>query len=348
MKVQTRRILIRRPGSYSRLEQIKEETELTLGSKDVWVETRAAGVNYADCVIRMGLYQSAKEFVGWPITPGFEFSGQVVSLGPDVKRFKPGDAVFGVTRFGAYSSHVRVSENYLYSIPKQLDFLSAATFPTVFLTAYYPLFQLTRIRSAQKVLVHSAAGGVGGALVQLCKAHGCFVVGVVGRSEKVEVARRLGADAVIDKSSESLWPRAKTLAPEGYDVVLDANGAETLRKSFQSLRPSGKLVVYGFHSMLSRTGRRNYPKLIKDYLKTPRFDPIQMTNENKSVLAFNLSYLFEELSFYREAMDQLLEWLEDGRIRPLSVKAYRIEEVAEAQRALESGATTGKLALSFH
>ncbi len=197
-----------------------------------------------------------------------------------------------------------------------------------------------------QVLVHSAAGGVGGALVQIAKLHGCRVVGVVGAPHKTELARELGADEVIDKSREPLWQRASRAAPGGYEIVLDANGVETLRQSYRHLAPTGRLVIYGFHSMLPRgRGRPNWLELAFDWLRTPRFDPLRLTNDNKSVLAFNLSYLFDRNELLQEGMKALLGWLEAGKLKPPKVREYPFERVADAHRDIESGQTVGKLVL---
>ncbi len=163
--------------------------------------------------------------------------------------------------------------------------------------------------------MHSAAGGVGSALVQLGRIAGCRVVGVVGSAHKVETARAMGADVVIDKSSEELWKAAETAAPQGYDVVLDANGVATLRQSYAHLASTGKLVIYGFHSMMPRQGGRpNWLKLAWDWLRTPRYNPLTLTNDNTSVLAFNLSYLFEQHALLAEAMGRLIGWVEEGQL----------------------------------
>ncbi len=340
-----RRVIIRKPGGLERLE-LEQLAAAEPGPREVRVSTRAIGVNFADCVVRMGLYPSAKKYVGWPITPGFEYSGVISAIGPEVKSFKVGDAVFGVTRFGAYASEVVVAEELIRPLPASMTFEQASSFPVAFLTAWYAVRELVRLRPGMRVLVHSAAGGVGGALVQLAKASSAFVVGVVGSAHKVEVARAQGADAVIDKSQESLWESAERHAPEGYHVVLDANGAETLRQSYAHLRPTGRLVIYGFHSMLTRGKERpNWLKLAVDFLRTPSFRPLQMTDVNCGVLAFNLSYLFDELPLYAEAMSDLLDELERGKIRPLPVETLPLEQVAEAHRRLHSGESVGKIAL---
>ncbi|MFL5347744.1 MAG: medium chain dehydrogenase/reductase family protein [Hyalangium sp.] len=313
---------------------------------EVVVATEAIGVNYADCIIRMGLYASAKEFVGWPITPGFEFAGTVAAVGEGVTDLAPGAKVLGVTLFGGYSTHVAVPRHQVFLLPSRLDVAQAAGFPTAFLTAYYALFELAHPRPGANILVHSAAGGVGSALVQLGRIAGCRVVGVVGSSHKVETARAMGADVVIDKSREDLWKAAEQASPKGYDVVLDANGVSTLPQSYEHLASPGKLIIYGFHSMMPRQGGRpNWLKLAWDWLRTPRYNPLTLTNDNTSVLAFNLSYLFERREILAEAMARLLAWVEEGKLVAPPVTRFPLDQVAEAHRAIESGTTVGKLVL---
>jgi synaptic vesicle membrane protein VAT-1 len=163
----------------------------------------------------------------------------------------------------------------------------------------------------------------------------------------VAVAREAGADHVIDKSSEALWPAVERLAPGGCDVVLDANGVETLKQSWNHLAPAGRLVAYGFSTMFARgAGKPSWPKLALGWLRTPRFNPLDMTNLNRSVLAFNLSYLFEKEALLARAMERLAGWAAEGRVRPPPVRVFPLDQVADAHRALESGTTTGKLVLA--
>jgi len=344
-----RKIVIERPGGHRRLE-VKEFDTPVPRDDEVLVEVSAAGVNFADVFVRLGLYKSGKEYVGWPITPGFEFSGTVTKCGPGVAGFTAGTPVFGVTRFGAYASHLCVPENQIYAIPPNSKFSSDqwAAFPAVFLTAYHGLFHNLVLRPDMKILVHSAAGGVGGALLQLGKIAGCRMIGVVGSSHKVDAAVLFGADDVIDKSRQDLWAKAAEICPDGFDVVFDANGPATLKKSYLHLVPSGKLVSYGFHSMLStRRGIMNYAKLFYEYFRVPRFNPLNMTHDNKSVIAFNLSYLFHQVDLFNDALKTLCRWVEEGRIISAPLQAFPFDQVAAAHQALESGQTVGKLILNF-
>ncbi len=340
-----RKVVISKAGGYERL-RLETHADPTPGEGEVVVAPDAIGVNYADCIIRMGLYESARKYVGWPITPGFEVAGSVVALGNGVSDVRIGARVLAVTRFGGYATRVVVPRHQLFAIPEGLSAVDAAGIPAVFLTAYYALFELARPRAGARVLVHSAAGGVGGALLQLGRNAGLTMVGVVGRSEKVAVAKSLGASAVIDKSSSDLWNEARRHAPDGYDVVLDANGVSTLKESYRHLAKPGRLVVYGFHSMMPKVGGKpDYVKLALDYLRTPRFSPLALTSDNRSVLGFNLSYLFERREVLEEGMGHILGLIAERRIVPLPVTTFRLDDVADAHRAIESGTTVGKLVL---
>ncbi|MBA3540605.1 MAG: zinc-binding dehydrogenase [Deltaproteobacteria bacterium] len=339
------KIVVHSAGGYDRLK-LETFSLPAPGRGQLRIDVRAIGVNYADTIVRMGLYASAKEYVGWPITPGFEIAGVVGAVGDGVTDLPVGTEVFAVTRFGGYSSHVVVERGQVFRRPASVSLEQAAAIPAVYMTAWYALFELAHPRRGARVLIHSAAGGVGGALVQMAKIAGCEVVGVVGTSAKVATAKAAGADHVIDKSTRDLWREAERIAPEGYDVILDANGVSTLGDSYKHLGRAGKLVVYGFHSMMPKTGGRpNWAKLALDYVRTPRFNPLDMTNASHSVLAFNLSYLFDRVDLLNEAMTQIVGWLDTGALAPPPVVTYPLADVARAHADIESGRTVGKLVL---
>lgn len=332
-----RKVVIHKPGGYEKLV-LEDHPTPTPSAGKVLVRTRACGVNYADVCVRWGVYASAKEYVGWPITPGFEFSGLD----------EEGNEVFGVTRFGGYSTHVLADKELVWKKPASLSFEAAAALPAVFLTAYHGLTQSVPVRKGMKVLIHSAAGGVGSALVQMAKIYGFEVTGVVGSSHKTAYLEELGCDHIIDKSREDLWARARKIAPSGYDLVYDANGPETLKQSYAALRPTGKLVCYGFHTMLPKQGgRMNYLKAGWGMLRMPRFNPLAMTSENKSVVAFNLSFLFDRKDLLAEGMADILRWLDEGKLKPPKVQTFALDRVAHTHRAIESGKTMGKLVLTI-
>jgi NADPH:quinone reductase-like Zn-dependent oxidoreductase len=254
----------------------------------------------------------------------------------------------GVTLFNGYATQLKVPRSQLFPLPKGMSYEEAAGFPSVFMTAYHALLQIVVARPGMVALIHSAAGGVGSSLVQLCKIKGIKTIGVVGSSHKIETLKELGCDFVIDKSSENLWEKVKSFAPNGVDLAFDANGAETLKQSYAHLAPCGKLLAYGAHSMFPKKGGRvNWPKLVMDYLRIPRFNPLDLTSDNKSVVGFNLSFLFERKDLLEEAFTDLFQWYEQGLIRIPKVTTFPLENVAEAHQQLESGKTVGKLVLTI-
>lgn len=337
-------IVIQKPGGYDAL-QLLAAPEPQPGPGEVVIACEACGVNYADGIIRMGLYASAKKLHGYPITPGFEVAGRIVAIGEGVAAWRPGDEVIGLTLFNGYASHLRLPADGVFAKPPSLDWPQAATLPTVFLTAWWMVHRQLHPAPGECWLVHSAAGGVGSALLQLARLADARAIGVVGAAHKVSHALAMGADAVIDKSHQELWPSARRYAPRGYQAVFDANGVATLRQGYRHLAPTGRLVVYGFHSMLPHDGRLNWARLAWDWLRTPRFNPLRMTQENRSVLAANLSFLQAHAPSLREGMLWLLERFADGRLQPLPVETFPLADAAAAQQRLESGRTVGKLAL---
>lgn len=341
-----KKVVIAKAGGYDQLK-ILELPSQPLKQGEVRVAIKSIGVNYADCLVRWGVYESAKKLVGWPITPGFEFAGTITEVHPSVSDRTVGQSVFGYTLFNAYATEITVSKNQVFPKPEKFSFDEMAGFPTVFFAAYHGLFQIVRIYPGSTVLIHSAAGGAGSALIQLAKLKDLRVIGVVGNSSKVSYAKSLGADEVIDKSSTDLWSEVKRLAPQGVDAIFDANGYTTYKKGYEHLKETGKLICYGSHSLLPRqSGKISIPKAIYGLLKTPRFNPMDMINDNKTVSAFNVSFLFSRIDLAKEGTTDLLTWLEQGKIKPIKTTSFSLADVAKAHQFIESGLSEGKIILN--
>ena len=245
-------VRISRPGGLDRLEIVdlkenlatvgynvagfkKEEILKDISNKSalksdlVVVKIKNFSINYADICIRWGLYESALRYVGWPIVPGFDFSGEVEHAGSDTY-LSVGDRVFGFTMFGAYSSRVLVPGSQVRKVPSKLSMEQAAAIPAVAATALHALalagaWPGPLITSNKAVMIHSAAGGVGSMLIQMCRILGYTnIVAVVGRPSKAEYCRTLGATHVIVKSTSDLWKEAEKISTEGYVTIFDANG----------------------------------------------------------------------------------------------------------------------------
>ena len=350
----------------------------------VVVKIKYYSINYADLCIRWGLYESAAKYVGWPIVPGFDFSG-IVEMAGSKTGFAVGDQVFGFTLFGAYSNRIVVPASQIRRItPKpQLGLKEYAAIPAVASTALHavslaggwPNPPITINRSA---LVHSAAGGVGTMLLQILKIQKYFpIVAIVGSSHKIDVCKKLGADYVIDKSERKYKNSKKLLwndiskaiqkchdninSPDSkdqlrskictkYSAVFDANGIETLGESYNHLDQNGHLVIYGFHSNLPKGTSYLSPltwiAMIKDVITMPKYEPMELVLTSKSVSGFNLSFFSEESRLIEHYMQQILLWLETDKLRISdNITLFKMNEVRLSHQLIQSGTSVGKIVI---
>eukprot|EP00980_Cylindrotheca_fusiformis_P003196 scaffold725_cov133-Cylindrotheca_fusiformis.AAC.4 len=335
----------------------------TLPQDTVVVKVCSFSINFADCAIRWGLYESANEFVGWPIVPGFDIAGVIEQVSPTKSHnsFKVGDKVYGATFFGGYSTRVLVPSRQLRKVPSNLNFAQAAAIPAVSLTALYTLHlgnqypaMATKKSSSSSnrssILIHSAAGGVGSMLVQMSKLLGLSpVVGVVGRTEKVDTAKALNCDIVIDKSQQDLWQADEEASPKGYNVIADANGVSTLKASFDHLAQTGRLIVFGFHSNLPMGSDMLHPlawaKMIWNVLKMPKFDAMEFVTSNRSLLGFNLSFFVDEIELLEDFYNTISTWLEDGKLQPPRLVEMDMQDIGLAHELIQSGKSVGKIVI---
>lgn len=336
-------------------------------------------INFADICIRWGLYESAIRNVGWPIVPGFDISGTITSFAgcpegsPIPGGLKVGDKVFGCTLFGGYSSRVAVPALQLRKIPEGVGEHLAASIPAVALTAIHALVQagldprvLTNpatpyLGSNRAILVHSAGGGVGSALLQMLKILKLGpVVAVVGGQNKVKYCKGLGADHVVfkeGKTDKAWWKECEAHSPGGFRAIFDANGVSTLQASYDHLAMTGSLVVYGFHSNIpmgrSSLSPLNWLGMLVGMLKMPRFDAMDMTLKSKSVSGFNLSFFEDEVETISSYMDLLLSWIETKQFVAFDAGVETIkfgeegEGVAKAHDKIQSGKSVGKIVVSM-
>ena len=333
-----RRVRIHRPGGYRRL-QLERFAPPAPGPGQVRVRTRASGVNFADGLVRMGVYAPARRYVGWPITPGFELAGEVDAVGEGLDpAIWQGCPVLALTRFGAYAEAVVVDAAYTRPLPAGWSMAEGAAMPVNALTARHAL-RLADAPAGADVLVLAAAGGVGHWLVQLAHAAGLRVTGVVGHAAKVDAVLGLGAACCLVRG-EAAERRDPTL----YQAVFDAQGPASWRRSYRRLAPTGRLVVYGAHGLTGGGGVR----LLHGgwaYLTRPRFDPLALCADNRGVLGFNLAYLFDRGDTLGAELDALIAMVEAGTVQLPPITTLPLHAVADAQRRLESGTTVGKLVL---
>ena len=271
----------------------------TPSSDEVVVSVRAIGLNFADIFCCLGLYEAANrelENTGGNFCPGLEFAGVVRTVGDAVDNVKVGDSVFGFSRFGSFRSVVVTREAYLRPVPNGWSFAQAASLLAQGLTAWHGLVPLGNVRKGSRVLIHSAAGGVGCAAMQICSSLGCETVGVVGSEEKVPFLRdRHPESTVIVRAAERQYAAQLAGLPSGgrFDCVLDSLGGQYFTAGLESLEPMGRIVHFGAtHSYGGASGGlRKWLTLVPGWLMRPRLDPGKLVGTNRAVMGFNLIWL---------------------------------------------------------
>ena len=348
------------PGFLSPFANLPDDLQ-NLPADLLIISVKHFSVNYADICIRWGLYESALRYVGWPIVPGFDFSG-VVEFAHPLSGFHAGDHVFGFTLFGSYSTRLLVPQSQVRKLPtlpsrmlssslSPLALMSSV--PAVAATALHALSLAsiwpTPLRSRNKaVLIHSAAGGVGSMLLQMCRLLGCHpIVAVVGSKHKTSICMQLGAHHVIDKSSTDLWKQAEQFSPDGFAAIFDANGVETLSSSYNHLARCGHLVIYGFHTNIPKAtswlSPLSWMRMIAGMIRMPHFDPMCLVTDSRTVAGFNLSFFAEEAEIIDAYMQQIIAWIEADKLDFPPVEAYAFHDVDKAQEAIQTGLSIGKI-----
>ena len=299
---------------------------------------KSVGLNYADIFAIMGLYSATP--VG-SFIPGLEFSGEV--LASDSDNFVVGQRVIGVTRFGGYDSHIVADPDYLFPLPDDWSYEEGAAFPVQTLTAYYALRPLGDLKRDQTVLIHSAAGGVGLQANRIAKKYNAYTIGVVGSEAKLDLLRREGFDKAIVRGGTFRNELRQALDGRPLNLVLEATGGKYFHYSYEALAPMGRLVAYGSAQFTPSSHRPNYLDLAFRYLFRPRVDPLTMIKSNKSVMAFNLIWIYDQ----RALMKEMLIDIEKLELPP-PIVGHRFDflQMGEALTLFQSGRTTGKVVLS--
>jgi NADPH:quinone reductase-like Zn-dependent oxidoreductase len=335
-----RSVWIPRPGPPEVLE-VREGPEPVPGSGQVLVRVRAAGVNFADVAARMGFYPDAPPR---PCVVGYEVAGTIERLGPGVgAELAPAQRVVALTRFGGYAEAVAVPTAQVFPMPAAMGFEEAAAIPVNYLTAVLMLYRFGNVRRGETVLVHAAAGGVGMAALQLCRAVGAEVIGTASAS-KHAVLREAGVAHCIDYRTEDFEAAVRRITGgRGVDIALDATGA--FRKSYRCLAPLGRLVCFGLSSASSGLEPKRLQALLS-VARLPFFHPIKLMNDNKAVIGVNLGHLWAHIDMLRREMMTLLEGWSTGVIKPVVGKTFPLVEAAAAHRYIQERRNVGKVVLT--
>jgi NADPH:quinone reductase-like Zn-dependent oxidoreductase len=327
------RVVITGPGGPEVLKWVEEYLP-TPRAGEVRVRILAAGVAFADVLMRRGLYPGTPKF---PFAPGYDIVGEVDALGDGVSHFKIGQRVAALTMIGGYSGYTVVPASRLVPVPNGLDPAEAVSLVLNYVTAYQMLHRVAKLREGQRVLIHAAAGGVGTAALQLGELAGFEMFGTASKPKHALVAS-LGATP-IDYRSENFVARLRELAPGGVDAVLDPIGGKNWWASYGCLRKGGALVCYGSQAALSEG------KLAAGF-GFATLGLVKILPDGKRACWYNVKSLSDTSpEMFREDLTRLFDLLCQQKIRPVIAGRFPLREAARANELLEKTQVSGKLVL---
>lgn len=311
--------------------RLEEQSDPRPGPGQVLVRVLASPINFPDVLLCRGEYQQKPEL---PFTPGVELCGEVVELGADVTGISPGDRVIGgaLLPHGGFAEFAVLEAHRAFPAPEALSDAEAASMFIGYQTGWFGLHRRAALQAEETLLVHAAAGGVGSAAIQLGKAAGARVIGVVGGAEKAEVARQLGADVVVDRHSEDFVGVVKeATGGRGADVIYDPVGGETYTRSTKCIAFEGRILIIGFAGGTIPTPGLNHA-LIKNYSIVGLHWGLYNERDPESV---------------RKAHAELVRLADAGAVRPLVSETLSLEQLADGVQRVGDGHTVGRVAYAL-
>lgn len=316
--------------------QVQELPDPSLGPGQVRIDVAAAGINFADVMARMGLYADAPKT---PCVVGYEVAGTILELGEGVEHLTPGQRVFAGTQFGGYASQVVVQANDVVALPDDLSFEQGAAIPVNYGTAWAGLIGFGSLQAGERVLVHSAGGGVGIAATQIAKRSGAEVYGTASPGKHARITE-LGVDHALDYTKPG-WEKG---LPQ-FDVILDAIGGKSFRLSYSLLRPGGRLVAFGASSVVSGE-RKNVVTALRAVARMPRFNMIKQMSESKAVIGLNMLSLWKDRGTLEPWIEPMQKLMADGTVKPVVADTFSFDDAGAAQTMIVERRNVGKVVLT--
>ncbi len=309
------------------------------GPSQVRVRIEAAGVAYADIVMRRGLYSSAKP----PVTPGYDFVGRVEEVGAEASEFQSGQRVAGVTVSGSYADRRNVDAGWLVPAPEEADAAALVAVVLNGVTAWQMLHRVAQAAAGEWILVHGAAGGVGSLLLDFARLAGIKAIGAASRGKHDVVQSRGGV--ALDYQAEDVAARARTISGGGVVAAFDHIGGRHFRKiSLPALKPTGVGVLYGGYD--ATRGGKLHPLAIADMMLNSRFSAFGLFGKSQSIATYAIPVWRETRAHaYRDDLATVLRLVAEGAISPLVGETLPLRDAARAHRAMESRSVSGKIVL---
>jgi NADPH:quinone reductase-like Zn-dependent oxidoreductase len=325
---------------------VQEAPDPAVGPGEVRIAVRAAGINFADTLARIGLYPDAPKT---PCVLGYEVAGEIETVGEGVGDWKLGDRVVAGTRFGGQAELVTVPAAQVLPLPDRLSFEQGAAFPVNYGTAYAALILMGSLRQGDRVLIHAAGGGVGISATQIARNVGAEIFGTASPG-KHEAIRAQGVEHAIDYRGQDFEAEVMRITDgEGVDLIMDALGPTSFRKDYRLLRSGGRLVMYGL-SENSNGGVRSLPATLKSMARMPLatmpwWKSLFLMNENKGVFGLNMLSWWDREGNLDRVTEPLMADLESGRLEPVVAEAFSFDRAGEAHEFIAQRRNVGKVVL---
>jgi NADPH:quinone reductase-like Zn-dependent oxidoreductase len=326
--------------------RVQELPDPPVGPGEVRVAVKAAGINFADLLARSGVYPDAPRP---PCVVGYEVAGEVESVGDGVGGFSAGDRVIAGTKFNGQAELVSVPEDQVIPLPERFSFEQGAAVVVNYTTAYAGLVVMGGLKAGERVLIHSAGGGMGISATQVAKRIGAEIFGTASAA-KHDAIRAQGVDHPIDYRTQDFATEVRRITGgEGIDLAFDALGPKSFRKDYRLLRSGGRLVMYGYAESES-AGGRNLPAMLgtlarAPFASYPWWKSLAVMNENKGVFGLNMLAWWKAEGLGR-VLDPLAAELDAGHYDPVVAEAFRFDRAADAHRFIAERRNIGKVVLT--
>ena len=299
------------------------------GDGEILVKVAAAGVNRPDVMQRMGLYPPPP---GAPDIPGLEIAGEVVALGPNVKRWKLGDRVMALVVGGGYAEYCLAHESHALPVGT-LSMVEAAAIPETFFTVWHNMFERGGLKRGETLLIHGGSSGIGTAAIQLAKAFGARVITTAGSPEKCDACRKLGADVAVNYKTEDFVAATQTATGDkGAEVIVDMVGGDYIARNYEAAAVEGRIVQIAFQGS---------PKSTVDFrrIMLKRLHHTGSTLRSRSIP--------DKGAIARAVETNVLPLIAAGKVKPVIYKTFPLDAASAAHALMETSAHIGKIVLTF-
>ena len=337
-----KQVIISRYGKPDVLK-VKNVNDPSPKPNEILIANKFSGVNFSEVMARMNLYPGSPKP---PCSLGGECCGIVKSIGKNVKKFKVGQKVMAFSRFQSYASKVCTPENMVLPLPIHFTFEEGAAFPIVYITAFQMLFDLGNLQENQTILIHGAGGGVGVAAIQFAKSINAKIIGTASKWKHPYI-QKMGVEHCIDYTNEDVVKQVKNITDNrGVDLIIDPVGSNNWKLSYECLDVMGKLIIYGNQSFV--TGLKINPlKAIKELFSMPKYKPMQLMSENKSIMGYHLGRMQGSEYKIKKSFEAMNKFINNRDVIPVIDKIFHYTHASDAHQYMQERKNVGKILIDF-